>query len=133
MSKGGYRPGAGRPKGSKNKTTKKADITTVKDGAALENLTPLEYLLRVMNNPNEDTDRRMRAAIASLPFCHPRASALGKKEKQALEAEKASKGIFKPGKPLAIKQNKVVVQGNMLRVVPLCLSWELIDFLKVHH
>lgn len=32
--------------------------------------TPLEFLLGIMNNPTVSLARRMRAAVAALPFCH---------------------------------------------------------------
>jgi phage terminase small subunit len=97
--KGGYRPGAGRPKGAKNrpktletKAGNQSDIPT-------ENLTPLEYLLRVMRDPHADLERRARAAIACLPFCHVRKGEGGKKDDKADRAKAASRGRFASSRP----------------------------------
>ena len=76
MGHGGQRTGAGRPKGAKNKNPKE-DIAAA---AAAENLSPLAFMLKVMNDPNEDTKRRVRMAISAAPFCHPRAVESGKKQ-----------------------------------------------------
>jgi hypothetical protein len=59
MPRGGFRPGAGRPKGSK----------TARPGVA-----PLEYMLAVMNDVAADDARRDRMAIAAAPFVHARSA-----------------------------------------------------------
>ena len=65
-----------------------------------ENLTPLEYMLRIMRDPNEDKDRRMRMAIAAAPFVHPRAGeGMGKKQDKEERAKVAGAGKFAPSKP----------------------------------
>lgn len=105
MARGGYRPGAGRPKGSK--TTKanqpkegnaiSGDIT---DEAAAGNLDPLAYMLKVMNTTTEPKERRDRMAIAAAPFVHPRAGGgKGKKQEREERAKAAGKGVFSPCKP----------------------------------
>ncbi len=83
MARGGYRPGAGRPKGS---TIKLA--VEVRRAAHKAGVTPLEYMLAVMNDPDADPNRRDRMAIAALPFVHVRATErqLGKKEQARLAA-----------------------------------------------
>lgn len=83
MPKGGFRPGAGRPKGSRT-VTLTAEPQRVAD--------PLAYLLAVMNDPAADSARRDRAAIAALPYLHPRADAGGKKAAAAIAAERAEAG-----------------------------------------
>lgn len=109
MARGGYRPGAGRPKGAKSSGTPKEpqkqgmpkapkvpqDIT---DAAAAENLTPLEYMLKVMNDPKEkDKARRDRMAVAAAPFCHPRkGEGAGKKQEKDNRAKDAGSGKFAP-------------------------------------
>ena len=50
-------------------------------------LSPLDYLLSIVRNPNEDPRRRDKAAIAALPYCH----AKGKKEVAAAAAKAAGK------------------------------------------
>lgn len=42
--------------------------------------TPLEYMLRVINDPNTDDLRRDRLAVAAAPYLHPKAGEAGKKE-----------------------------------------------------
>lgn len=104
MPRGGPRPGAGRPKGSTSKGKKasatKADakktkakapsrvavvppappVDDVLDGEVLPaNMTPLEYMLDVMNNRKADPNRRDRMAVAAAPFVHGKMGEHGKK------------------------------------------------------
>lgn len=75
------------------------------DAAALENLTPLEYMLRVMNNPKEDANMRARMAVSAAPYLHPRKgeAGVGKKDEQAEKAKSAGQGKFAPIKtPLSL-------------------------------
>ncbi|MDT7836628.1 hypothetical protein [Aquabacterium sp. OR-4] len=71
MPRGGTRPGAGRPPGSKNHKTRETAAA-----AAAAGLTPVEYLLHVMRNPRMSAAKRMEAAKAAAPYCHPRLQAL---------------------------------------------------------
>lgn len=71
MPSGGYGPGAGRPKGAKNKP-KGQDNT--KHEASTAYMTPLEYLLNVMRDESVPTHRRIRAAKVALPYIYPKAS-----------------------------------------------------------
>lgn len=98
MASGGYRPGAGRPRGSKNKFRQEtgADIAVA---AAAEDITPLEYMLRVMRDPREDKDRRARMAIACAPFIHPKAGEGKGKKELASERAKAASEKFAAGRP----------------------------------
>ena len=83
MARGGYRPGAGRPPGAKNKKPENTKVVNIK-----KNLSPLEYLLGVMRNKNSLIERRIQAAVAALPFCHAK-PALGKKEQRRQAADEA--------------------------------------------
>lgn len=73
MPKGGKRPGAGRPRGLKNriqrlrarKTLRKRELDAVSRGT-----TPLEYCLSVMRDPSIDVHRRDKLAMAAMPYCH---------------------------------------------------------------
>jgi len=105
MARGGYRTGAGRPKGSSSKSkTKTETMGDIKTVAASENLTPLEFMLKIMRDPQEDEDRRARMAIAAAPFCHPRkGEGAGKKEEKAGKAQQAASGKFAAGRPPNIK------------------------------
>ena len=123
MASGGYRPNSGPQKGTKYKprATKHPEVKvrqknprTVKPKvsaplpeespvlspedakqAALENLTPLEYLLREMNDTSVDKTRRDKLAAIAAPFCHPRAGEnKGKKEEKESRAKAAAGGRF---------------------------------------
>lgn len=99
MARGGFRPGAGRPKGAK--TVKAAKPEAVAAEAAAEGLTPLDYMLSVMRNVSEDPTRRDRMAIAAAPFVHARREPVGQGKKEAAEAaaKKASTGKFASAEP----------------------------------
>jgi hypothetical protein len=64
---------------------------TGNSAVAWRKLTPLAYLLQVLNDPTASTARRDRAATCAMPYCHPRMSdqPKGKKRQQA-EAAKAA-------------------------------------------
>jgi hypothetical protein len=66
---GGRRPGAGRPRGSKNKLPLAELLPKLE--AADEEL-PLYGLLRRIGDPNLDDRYRDMLRIACLPFLHPR-------------------------------------------------------------
>lgn len=121
MPRGGPRPGAGRPKGSASKGKKasasKADTKKtgskakassreaaprlsgppptdrVFEGEVLPaNLSPLEYMLGVMNNPNADPDRRDRMAVAAGPYVHGKMGEQGKKAAKDAAAKEVGGG-----------------------------------------
>lgn len=75
-----------------------------KQEAAAENLTPLEYMLKVMNDTAAEKDRRDRMAIAAAPFLHARAGeGKGKKDELEEKAKKAGSGKFAAGQaPLKV-------------------------------
>lgn len=160
MPKGGYRPGAGRPKGAKDSKPRKCTPAQVEaeqirqmlllgtkakakfyqeflirvskgdklslaekklmdqlsvelakeiDGGkaepgAPEGLDPLTYMLRVMNDPNEDPAVRRQMAVAAAPYVHPRkGEGIGKKEEKADRARAAGQGRFSPSAPPKLK------------------------------
>jgi hypothetical protein len=55
-----------------------------------EKLTPLDYMLSVMNDPAADASRRDRMAIAAAQYCHQRAADT-RRSKKHHEAEAAKK------------------------------------------
>ena len=58
-------------------------------------MTPLAYLLKVINDETTDPGRRDRLAIAAAPYCHPKLierHSVGKKMQQSEAAEKAAIG-----------------------------------------
>lgn len=104
MARGGFRPGAGRPKGTKG--PKKSGLPTalaadIRKAARKSGLTPLEYMLRVMNDEDAPDDRRDRMAIAAASFVHPRMekASEGKKEITAEAAKNSAVGKFAPSAP----------------------------------
>lgn len=64
--RGGPRQGAGRKKGSLTKKTQEIAAAAIKDG-----VTPLEYLLGVLRNGENEKDR-FAAAVAAAPYVHPK-------------------------------------------------------------
>lgn len=67
MARGGYRPFSGRPKGARTRSRIPDDI--VRDAGKV-GLSPLDYMLAVMNDPDADPKRRDRMAITAASFCH---------------------------------------------------------------
>ncbi len=65
--KGGKRPGAGRPPGSRNKRTDALLAAVEATG-----ITPLDYLLGVMRNKRAGAIARLDAAKAAAPYVHAR-------------------------------------------------------------
>lgn len=85
---GGARPGAGRPR--KQAGPPAAAAPAVKSGQ----MTPLEYMLGVINDPSADESRRDRMAQAAAPYVHPKAEAeaQGKKAQREAVARVAERG-----------------------------------------
>lgn len=90
---GGKRAGAGRPKGSTNKTTDLMKLAVVAAADSKDGLQPLDFLLAIMRAPepvqvaDEEpilflarykswNDYRFEAAKAAAPYCHPRLNAI---------------------------------------------------------
>ena len=73
MARGGTRPKAGRPKGSKDKVSKALDAA-ISDVKAIvgDGQTPLAYLIEVMRDQKQDVEVRLDAAGKALPFVHKR-------------------------------------------------------------
>lgn len=69
--KGGARPGAGRKKGTPNKRTAET-MKAVEDSG----LTPLEYMLSVMRDINNDQRERLSAAEKAAPYVHAKLSSV---------------------------------------------------------
>lgn len=69
--RGGRRAGSGRKPGSLSRKTR-----AVAEGALKRGVSPLEYLLAVMRDPEAPLTARLDAAKAALPCCHPRLSAV---------------------------------------------------------
>lgn len=119
MARGGYRPGAGRPKGSGRacrvapaipapaEVPAKAIEAQGEVPAVGAEVLPLAYMLAVINDSEADETRRDRMAIAAAPFLHPKSGESGKKEQRQEAAGKVSKGKFAPAPgPRLVVNNK---------------------------
>jgi len=104
MARGGSRPGAGRPRKG-DETVKPA---AVKREARAVKLSPLDYMLAVMNDEDVDQARRDRMAQAAAPYVHPKmeAQAKGKKEERQEAAERAAGKFAPPQPPKLVVDNK---------------------------
>ena len=74
MSRGGKRPGAGRPKGSKDKKTVERETLMAKMIAS--DCTPMQFHYAVMNNADAPFAYRHRSAEILMRFVHPALSAI---------------------------------------------------------
>ena len=116
MARGGFRPGAGRPRKEPAETATKADAKPAKASAKNQTTeerverTPLEYMLDVINDPSADQARRDRMALAAAPFVHGKIAEVGagKKEQQKQKAEE----LAKSGGKFAARSGPRVVVNN---------------------
>lgn len=69
MPRGGYRPGAGRKKGSLGAAGRARQMVSTRPVGA----TPLEFMLAVMRDEAQPKEIRDQMAIAAAPYCHPKA------------------------------------------------------------
>jgi hypothetical protein len=104
MARGGARPGSGRPKKAAGFVPSAKPETVLRPRKSLGGLSPLEYMLGVMNDAEADDARRDRMAMAAAPFVHARAeAAAGKKEqRQAAAEEQGQSGKYAPPAPPAL-------------------------------
>jgi hypothetical protein len=70
-TRGGYRPGSGRKKGSTNKRTQEIAARAFDEG-----VTPLEFMLSVIRDGNAERAMRLDAAKFCAPYIHPRLQAV---------------------------------------------------------
>ena len=69
--RGGARPNAGRKSKSRELLIERSRLSVVN-----AELTPLEYLMSLLADPNNDTELRYKAAVAAAPYVHPRLNAI---------------------------------------------------------
>lgn len=91
MPRGGKRPGAGRPKGGKNRPRRLVPATKSTTEAGDDESTPLDFMLKVMRDPTADEKTRLEAAKAAAPFVHRKADQ-GKKANAEEEARRVATG-----------------------------------------
>jgi len=96
MPRGGARLGSGRKKGVPNKKTVEALANNSGEPPPLPEkpVLPLEYMLRVLNDPKSSKDDKIKMASLAAPYCHVKAGEKGKKDDQAEKAKKAASGRF---------------------------------------
>lgn len=100
MARGGFRPGAGRPKGARTATKQERKVVKTLEAAAADPeaaqdrprtafKTALDFAMDVINDPVQPMDAKVRLAIAAMPFQNPKLEAVGtgKKERQQEEAK----------------------------------------------
>lgn len=123
MARGGFRPGAGRPKGSGKGSVQgrvgdgvrsrlgRAEMDRVvaelRDGSPRFR-TALEYAMHAINDPGTPDDVKVRLAVAAMPFQHAKLAdkTVGKKDEAADAAKKAGEGRFAtPAGPKLIVSN----------------------------
>ena len=84
--RGGFRPGAGRPKKG-NPPIVEVEVEALSAAPLADAVEPLAYMLSVMRDPAASTARRDRMAALAAPYCHARASdAAGGKKAMAQTA-----------------------------------------------
>lgn len=129
MPRGGARPGAGRPRKApadqsappkKKAQAKQPAAGHAPDGAKaadappgwsfgtqppappedLSEMTPLDFLLKVMRDQGEDKGRRMQAASLAAPYCHAKKGEQSAKAREAEARQKAAaEGRFSRRQP----------------------------------
>lgn len=107
MASGGYRPGAGRPRGQKRAVQELKSAVVGKGTNKPRESAPktfesaMDYAMEIINDPEADIARKDRLAIALLPFQHPKleTTAIGKREAGARAAKTAASGRFGPPQP----------------------------------
>lgn len=100
MARGGFRQNAGRPAGTKTAKEKVPKVPAdIKKAAKATQMSPLEYMLTVMNDDDADEIRRDRMAVSAAPFVHGKPGEQGKKEQKQVAAQTASQGRFATKSP----------------------------------
>lgn len=87
---GGARPGAGRPKGSVSRRSVEAVARAMADG-----ISPVEYMLGIMRDPDADAKERAWAAEKSAPYVHPRPAPMERTVQIKLPDTSTPEGIGK--------------------------------------
>jgi hypothetical protein len=90
VKQGGFRPGSGRPKGSGGNV--RIAPGSIEKEAKRVGLTPLEYMLSVMNDPDVDPIWRDRMATCAAPYVHSKADYIGKREHDEERAKVIDRG-----------------------------------------
>ena len=83
-----------RPNRNRRRTALPELSRAIVTGARSAGLTPLDYMLSVIRDPEAHTVRRDRLAVAAAPYCHPRVAdqRKGAKDLKAEAANEAGDG-----------------------------------------
>ena len=100
MARGGYRPGAGRPKGVKSTASSERKIDTAEQTLQAGRRrskrfkTALDFAMSVINDPDAPLEAKIKLTQAVVAFQSPKVSAggLGKKDAAQRAAETAGEG-----------------------------------------
>lgn len=97
MARGGKRPGAGRPQGSRNIGTKQR--IAIADRAASEGITPLEVMLNTMraHYDAQKFDEASAVARDAAPYVHARLSSIDMSLEADLKQRVISEREMSPG------------------------------------
>lgn len=71
----------------------------IDEAAGLADMTPLEYMLQVMRDPEADPAARRAMAVAAAPLVHAKLGEKGKKQDKEDRAKRAGSGKFAPSAP----------------------------------
>lgn len=96
MARGGARPGAGRKPKAVSDAVKACEIAAKRSKGEM---TPLDFMLALMRDEDQDLKLRTAMAQAAAPYIHakPGDQPKGKKEQQQEEAQEiAASGRFAP-------------------------------------
>lgn len=98
MPRGGARPGAGRKTKAVSDAVKACEIAARKDQSGL---TPLDFMLALMRDEQQDVKLRMAMAQAAAPYVHAKPSdqPKGKKEQKQEAAEQSANKFAVPQAP----------------------------------
>jgi hypothetical protein len=89
QTRGGKRPGAGRPKGAATRKTRE-----IADKAAEEGLMPLEYMLRVLRDEKQTAENRAWAAEKAAPYCHAKLAAVDMKHSGQIDSNVTFETVY---------------------------------------
>lgn len=100
MARGGYRPGAGRPKGAKSTAPTERQVDAAErtlqasPRRSKKFKTALDFAMAIINDPDAPIDAKIKLAQAAMPFQSPKVAAggLGKKDAAQQAAKTAGAG-----------------------------------------
>lgn len=92
MAHGGARTGAGRKPGSSTRMNEEARQQALTGG-----ISPLDFMLKILRDENQNPDARFEAAKAAAPYVHARLAAVEHSGDMTLRHEDALDELDEPG------------------------------------